>query len=442
MNTLRALIILYLVIFLDYGQSADAENNRPNIVILVADDLGWADVGYHGSSIRTPNIDRLQSRGVELDFHYVAPMCTPTRTALLTGRYWSRFGNTKPSNERVLPWDTITLAKALKGAGYRTAISGKWHLGSKPEWGPRKFGFDQSYGSLAGGINPWNHLYKHGPYTRTWHRNDKLIEEEGHVTDLLTSEAVRFIKEKKKDPFFLYVPFTAVHTPFDEPPKWLDRVIHVEAERRQYVACAEHMDDGIGQILEALDEEGKTENTLVIFFSDNGGTNGDDSSRYPDTKPKGKIKGLNTPLKGWKKQVYEGGIRVPAIAHWPGKLSPGKVSNPTHVVDWMPTICALAGCKFEKDLRRGGINLWPLLNGKDKKKNSDRILYCKGVNGTSSALHRWPWKLIMDKDKAQLFNLNVDPTEKEDLAQIHPDRVRELLKILELQASMDNDRLP
>ncbi len=343
-------------------------------MILVADDLGWADVGYHGSSIRTPNIDRLQSRGVELDFHYVAPMCTPTRTALLTGRYWSRFGNTKPSNERVLPWDTMTLAKALKGAGYRTAISGKWHLGSKPEWGPRKFGFDQSYGSLAGGINPWNHLYKHGPYTRTWHRNDKLIEEEGHVTDLLTSEAVRFIKEKKKDPFFLYVPFTAVHTPFDEPPKWLDRVTHVEAERRQYAACAEHMDDGIGQILEALDQEGKTENTLVIFFSDNGGTNGDDSSRYPDTKPKGKIKGLNTPLKGWKTQVYEGGIRVPAIAHWPGKLSPGKVIHPTHVVDWMPTICALAGCKFEKDLRWDGINLWPLLNGKDKKKNSDRIL--------------------------------------------------------------------
>ena len=234
MNTLRALIILYLVIFPDYGQSAEAEKNRPNIVILVADDLGWADVGYHGSSIRTPNIDRLQSRGVELDFHYVAPMCTPTRAALLTGRYWSRFGNTKPSNERVLPWDTMTLARALQGAGYRTAISGKWHLGSKPEWGPRKFGFDQSYGSLAGGINPWNHLYKHGPYTRTWHRNDELIEEEGHVTDLLTSEAVRFIKEKKKEPFFLYVPFTAVHTPFDEPPKWLGRVNNIDPERRPF----------------------------------------------------------------------------------------------------------------------------------------------------------------------------------------------------------------
>ena len=442
MNTLRALIILYLAAFSDYGQSAEAEKNRPNIVILVADDLGWADVGYHGSSIRTPNIDRLRSRGVELDFHYVAPMCTPTRAALLTGRYWSRFGNTKPSNERVLPWDTMTLARALQGAGYRTAISGKWHLGSKPEWGPRKFGFDQSYGSLAGGINPWNHLYKHGPYTKTWHRNDELIEEEGHVTDLLTSEAVRFIKEKKKEPFFLYVPFTAVHTPFDEPPKWLGRVDNIDPERRQYVACAEHMDDGIGQILEAIEQEGKAENTLVIFFSDNGGTNGDDSSRYPETKAKGKIKGLNTPLRGWKTQVYEGGIRVPAIAYWPEKLRPFKLRTPTHVVDWMPTICAVAGCKFEKDPKWDGIDIWPLLNGKGDKEGPERVLYCKGVNGNSSALHRWPWKLIKGKDKVQLYNLNLDPTEKKDLAQIQPDKVKEFLKTLELQASKDNASLP
>ena len=261
------------------------------------------------------------------------------------------------------------------------------------------------------------------------------------MTDLLTREAVRFIKEKKKDPFFLYVPFTAVHTPFDEPPKWLGRVDNIDPERRQYVACAEHMDDGIGQILEALNQAGKAENTLVIFFSDNGGTNGDDSSRYPDTKPKGKTKGLNAPLRGWKKEVYEGGIRVPAIAYWPGKLKPAKLSTPTHVVDWMPTICAVTGIKFDKDLKWDGINIWPLLNGKGKK-DPERILYCKGVNGNSSALHRWPWKLVKGKDKVKLFNLNTDPIEKEDLAQIQPDRVRELLKILESQASKDNGSLP
>ena len=223
--------ILYFAVWALCIHSATQVLAKPNIVILVADDMGWADVGYHGSTIRTPNIDRLQKRGVELDRFYVAPMCTPTRAALLTGRYWSRFGNTKASNERVLPWDTVTLSKALKEEGYRTSISGKWHLGSKPEWGPRKFGFDQSYGSLAGGINPWNHLYKYGPYSKTWHRNDQLIEEKGHVTDLLTNDAIRFIKEKKETPYLLYVAYTAVHTPFDEPAKWLDRVKTSEPER-------------------------------------------------------------------------------------------------------------------------------------------------------------------------------------------------------------------
>ena len=196
---------------------------KPNIVIIVDDDLGWADVGYHGSAFRTPNIDRLAETGIELDQHYVAPMCTPTRAALLTGRYWSRFGNTSPSNTQVLPFDTVTLATALRSSGYETAIAGKWHLGSKPEWGPRKFGFDRSYGSLAGGVGPWDHRYKKGDYSSTWHRNDKLIEEEGHVTDLLAAEAVQFIHAEHRGPFLLYVPFTAVHTPLDEPETFLDR---------------------------------------------------------------------------------------------------------------------------------------------------------------------------------------------------------------------------
>ena len=141
-----------------------AETPRPNILLVVADDLGWADVGYHDSAIQTPHLDRLAREGVELDQHYVAPMCTPTRAALLTGRYWSRFGTPTPSNTRVLPWETWTLSRALKAAGYETHITGKWHLGSKPEWGPKQFGFDHSHGSLAGGVNPINHLYKHGPF--------------------------------------------------------------------------------------------------------------------------------------------------------------------------------------------------------------------------------------------------------------------------------------
>lgn len=441
--TLITLLFLWLVL---PGQSNEAPELKPNIIILVADDLGWADVGYHGSKIKTPNIDRLREQGVELNHHYVAPMCTPTRAALLTGRYWSRFGNTKPSNERVLPWNVLTLSKALQDTGYVTAITGKWHLGSKPEWGPRKFGFDQSYGSLAGGINPWNHLYKHGPYSRTWHRNDQLIEEEGHVTDLITQEAIRFIKEQRKGPFFLYVPFTAVHTPFDEPKQWLITAENIEPERRQYVACAQHMDNAIGRILDTLIHAKLLEKTLIIFFSDNGGTNGDDSSRYPNTKPNGKIKGLNTPLRGWKAQTYEGGIRVPAIAAWSGHLKPQKMKTPVHVVDWMPTISELVGCKVEKDPQWDGMNIWPLLNGKQIPQKEERVLYCKGVNGDASALHKWPWKLILRKEKGknqkELFNLELDSEEKNNLAQKYPEMAKRLSEILHDQESRDNDSRP
>ena len=208
------------------GRLAQAEDpavkTKPNILIIVADDMGWADVGYHGSRIKTPNIDRLARTGVDLDRHYVQPMCTPTRVALLTGRYPSRFGNQAiiPCNTQTLPMGTVTLAAALKAAGYDTGISGKWHLGSKPQWGPRQFGFVRSYGSLAGGVGPYNHLYKKGPYSRTWHRNDKLIDEQGHVTDLIGGEVLEWIQAKRR-PWFYYVPFTAVHVPVKAPEKYV-----------------------------------------------------------------------------------------------------------------------------------------------------------------------------------------------------------------------------
>lgn len=427
-------------------ESAAQPAPRPNVLLIVADDMGWADVGYHGSPLRTPHIDRLAREGVEIDQHYVAPMCTPTRAALLTGRYWSRFGNTAPSNNRVLPWKTWTLPRALQQTGYTTHITGKWHLGSKPEWGPRQFGFDHSHGSLAGEVNPVNHLYKHGPFSKTWHRNGRLIEERGHVTDLIAAEAVKFIEAKHTGPFFIYVPFTAVHTPFDEPQKWLDGASHVHPDRRQYAACAQHMDEMIGKMIEALDRTGQRDNTLVIFFSDNGGTNGDDSSRYPNTKVKGKIRGLNTPLRGWKTEVYEGGIRVPTFAHWPKVLQPGKVSMPIHVIDWMPTICALLDIPEIEGANWDGVNVLPALTGQEDPVLENRELYWQGVGRRSAALRQGNWKLVVHRrrgdNQVELFDLAADSNETTDRSAEQMPRVAAMLRALSRQEERDDDALP
>lgn len=421
---------------------------RPNILLIVADDVGWADVGYHGSPIKTPVLDRLAAAGVELDRHYVAPMCTPTRAALLTGRYWSRFGNTKPSNERVLPFGTVTLAAALRAVGYDTAITGKWHLGSRPKWGPRKFGFHRSHGSLAGGVGPLNHLYKRGQYSRTWHRNDALLEEPGHVTDLIAAEAVRFIEAERDGPFFLYVPFTAAHVPFDEPQEYLDASAHIPAARRQYAASVTHMDAAIGRMIEALEKTGRRDETLIVFFSDNGGTKADGIGAYPGTYPPARVFGLNRPLRGGKREVYEGGIRTPALVHWPKRLTARKVTAPLHAIDWMPTLCRLAGYdppENLKNLKWDGLDILPVLTGQTDAP-SPRPLYCLGVSGRSAALHSGGWKLVVHgvgkKERAELYDLAADPNETTDLAARHPDRVRSLRAILEREMAKDNDAAP
>jgi arylsulfatase A-like enzyme len=423
---------------------ASAAAAPPNIVIIVADDLGWADVGYHGSDIRTPHIDALARGGVELDQFYVAPMCTPTRAALLTGRYWSRFGNNRPSNEQVLPFETITLARALQSAGYETQISGKWHLGSLPESEPRRFGFDHSYGCLAGGCGPYNHLYKHEPYVRTWHRNGERLDEEGHVTDLITEDAVRFLEQEHDKAFFLYVPFTAVHTPIDEPQEWLEAVSYVDEDRRLYAADVAHLDHSIGRIVQALDEKALRENTLIIFFSDNGGTRGDDTPNYPGEYPTSPVLGRNTPLRGWKGQLYEGGIRVPAIVNSPSALQPRKVTAPLHVVDIMPTLCGLAAYEMEEDLSWDGHDVWRRLSG-ELTDPPPRTLYWQGVGKRSAALRDGDWKLVVhyandgDGEEVELFNLADDPFEEHDLAGNRPADVARLQKLLAAEASRDED---
>ena len=441
----QGILVLACVVAISGLAAADEGGpaaRQPNFVVIVADDLGWADVGWHGGPYQTPHLDKLCRAGLELDQHYVSPMCSPTRAALLSGRYASRFGCTAAQNERVFPFGTVTLASALREAGYETALVGKWHLGSAPEWGPQRFGFDHGYGSLAGGCGPYDHRYKQGPYTETWHRNGERITEEGHITDLLADEAVRWIESRGDQPFLLYVPFTAVHIPIKEPQPWLDRYPDItEPDRRQYAACVSHLDDAVGRIVAALDRSGKRRNTLIVFFSDNGGTQArnDDPKYPPDDYPPGRAHGGNRPLRGNKTQLYEGGIRVTAFANWPGRLAPGKFTAPLHAVDWMPTLCALAGWTPDSDLKWDGRNVWPSLSGESQPE--PRSLYWAGTGFRTAAVRDGDWKLILERrnDRAELFDLSRDPHEKQDLAAAEPERVRQLRTLLDEMADRDND---
>ena len=436
----------FSLLFLLLGVSLSHAAEQPNIIFIIADDLGWADVEFHDGNVPTPNLNRLVEEGVELRQHYVAPVCSPTRAGFLTGRYWSRFGVTTPTNSLGLPRETVTVAKALGDAGYDTCLVGKWHLGSTPGEGPNHYGFDHSYGSLAGGVTPYSHFYKRGPWVTTWHRNEELIDEEGHVTDLLADEAVEWIGSRGEGPFFLYVPFTAVHLPIREPEEWMEKVpAGIEGPvARQYAACVMHLDGAVGRIVDAVEEAGKSETTLIVFTSDNGGSTveNNDTKYPPDNCPDGRLTGNNAPLRGQKGDIYEGGTRVPTIARWPGKLEAGTVFEPPlHVTDWMPTFCALAGSEADgKKLKWDGENIWPALTGEAEL--PERALYSAGPRFRASALREGDWKLIVfhgEKERIELYNIAEDPNEENDLAESNPEKVAALKRSLAKESASDND---
>lgn len=421
---------------------------RPNIVFIMADDLGWADVAFHGGNAPTPHLDQLAQQGLELTQHTVAPVCSPTRTGLLTGRCWSRFGVVNPQNDQALPSGTTTLANALQSVGYSTCLTGKWHLGSLPEWGPNHYGFEHSYGSLAGGVSPWNHFYKKGPYTQTWHRNESLLEESGHVTDLIAQEAVQWLSSQGAEPFLLYVPFTAVHLPVKEPQAWLDKVpAAIQGEvPRHYAASIMHLDAAVGQILMALEQHGKRDSTLVVFTSDNGGSTAENNDlKYPDDNcPNGRLPGNNTPLRGQKGTLYEGGIKVPTLVLWPGKIdashtATGKLASPLQITDWMPTLCELAGYPRDGSLNWDGISLVDhLLKGQPLP---ERTLYSVGPSWQARSVRRGAWKLIAfgadAKRRYELYNLGDDPQEQHDLADTHPQQLAMLQQHMEHAETQD-----
>jgi arylsulfatase A-like enzyme len=424
---------------------ADGPSPRlPNILFIVADDLGWADVGWHDKEISTPNLDALASTGVRLENHYVFPTCSPTRTALLTSRNPSRFGILGPIGGRstlAVPTDTLSLADVLGSRGYTTALAGKWHLGLRPEVGPRQFGFASTYGYLHGQIDPYTHRYKNGD--TTWHRNDQFQDEKGHATDLLAAEAIRRIeRDRGSSPFFLFLAFSVPHTPLAEDERWrkpYEKTI-TESSRRLYAAAVTHMDDAIGQVIAALERTGQRDNTLIVFTSDNGGPRkGESEDNYEGRYGALPVLANNKPLRGWKGSVFEGGIRVPAFVNWRGKLTPRVVTAPISALDWLPTLATLTGASADPRARWEGTDVWPLIAGSST--TAPRALYWKTAK--ASAIREADWKLIVtsgpDANSASpsLFNLADDPYETTDLAGRQPGQVARLRKLLEEQQALD-----
>ena len=414
---------------------------KPNILFLLLDDLGYTDVGFNGGDIKTPNIDKLAKSGAKLAAFYVQPVCSPTRAALMTGRYPMRHGLqvgvVRPWAQYGLPLTERTLAQALKEAGYFTAIIGKWHLGHfQRDYLPTMRGFDHQYGHYNGALDYFTHIRDGG---FDWHRNDKVNRDEGYTTTLLGDEAVRLIgKHDAKTPLFLYMAFNAPHTPLQALPEHLQQYQHVKDKTRQtYSAMVHAVDEQIGRIIAALDKAGMLENTIIVFSSDNGG---------PITL--GATNGL---LRGGKGSLYEGGVRAAAFAAWPGRIKAGiSIPEPLHMVDWYPTLIQRAGGSLEQRLPIDGKDIWDVLTKGAKSPHED-ILFNVTPNG--GALRKGDWKLVLNgnaKDDpdgnpepkkgkkgvalVELFNLANDPSEKTNLAEREPERVRELRARLEAYA--------
>jgi len=439
------LLVLLLSSFCIH-HSAFAVEQRPNILLIVADDLGWGDVSYHGSRIPTPNLDRLAREGVELDHHYVTPQCNPTRSSLMSGVWASRYDSThsRSGDATGFPTGLRLMPEVLREAGYTTFMAGKWHIGPTAGTRPWERGFEQTYGSLHGTIPPWRHSGKVGASGDFWQRNGEPLTEEGtHTTDLLTRQSIAWLRAQagKEKPWFLYLAHFAPHTPLDPPKDWLAKFAAVkfsdepkEDDRaRRYAATVAHLDDGIGQVIAALKETKQSENTLVVFTSDNG------PQIVPGTPAQNG--GTAGELCGHKATTYEGGIRVPAFAWWPGRLKPRKLDAPVFVVDWLPTFSALAGATVPGTQKLDGIDVWPLLNGTDSEPTK-RLLYLKYLGGMS-ALSDGDWKLvtrgtsrfalslIVGPDRSdQLFNIAQDPRELHDLAAAKPEILARMQALL------------
>ncbi|NQT73887.1 MAG: arylsulfatase [Chloroflexi bacterium] len=407
---------------------SDIVLSQPNVVLIVADDLGWNDVGYHGGAeFETPNIDRLVQEGVEFDRFYATPICTPTRAALLTGRDALRFGT---AYSTIMPWDNFGLPpqehlmpESFQQAGYQTAMIGKWHLGHTIRaHHPNERGFDYFWGHLNTTVSYFTHEVLAGGYDMQLNGESVYAEGE-YATYLANEQTVNWLQNRDKTrPFFLYVPYLAPHSPLEAPEELLSKYSYIEDEnRRTYVAMVDALDQGVGQILDTLDTEGIADNTIVLFFSDNGGT------QY--------FSGDNTPLRGYKMDAFEGATRVAAGLRWPDRIEGGtKLSQVISVMDMFPTLTAMAGIEPQNDKPFDGMNVQRSIENGEVFERDDYLFFIadEPTPGTTrvSVMHQ-DWKLVQIIDHLQttatvenyLFNLKEDPTEQTNLADEHPEMV-------------------
>lgn len=431
----RLLTSIYAIVMVATSFGAESAP-RPNIVVILADDLGSHDVGWRGSEIKTPNLDKLALSGARLHQFYVQPVCSPTRAALFTGRYPFRYGFqtgvVRPWAQYGLPLEERMLSKALHDVGYETAIVGKWHLGHfQPEYLPTKRGFDHQYGHYNGAIDYFTHIRDDG---FDWHRDDKENHDEGYSTELIGKEASRIIRERDKNrPLFLYVPFNGVHAPHQVPEKYSAPYSQISGRRKTYAGMVAALDHAVGEIVDSLRQQKMLDNTLIIFSSDNGG-------------PQPGQLTSNGNLRAGKGTVYEGGVRVCAFATWAGHIKEGtEVESPIHIVDLYPTLLRLAGAPLEQSLPIDGRDVWDVINSGAASPH-DAIVLNSAPNG--GAIRVGNWKLVLngalttDEESSaplkrpgkrgtkgegvELFDLKNDPSEKNNLASSNPDKVREL----------------
>lgn len=446
---MRKLLFLVLLIPMPWELSTAAE--KPNIIVIVADDLGYADVGFRGSPIETPSLDRLAAEGLELSRFYTTPICSPTRAALMTGRDSVRMG---VALSVIMPWDNIGvhtserfMSEAFRDAGYQTAIMGKWHLGhSQQSFHPNNRGFDHFYGHLHTEVGFYPPFANLGG--KDFQRNGKSIDDQGYETYLLADETTKFLRGRdKKRPFFLYLPFLAPHEPLDAPEELKQKYADLPDERAParspsdamseraielgypsrlplYAAVVDAMDQAIGQVLDALDDEGLAENTIVMFFSDNG------ASRVWTQGG-----GNNAPLRGGKAETYEGGIRVVSLLRWPANIKAGgKFEKVMTVMDVFPTLAAAANVEPGNKWAFDGRNMLPaLLEGEDVKQDGfihfgSEIPIYGSMNFTAFDQN---WKLVqwLEQDlteisiRNELYNIEHDPGETNNVASMYPERV-------------------